>query len=99
MVKLVEVCELLRASSGGKQKYTLREVYINPKHVVSLREDTLFKDKLTEGILPEKLDDRQEFTRVTLDKGHTGMELVVVGMPHVVESKLKEEKTKSVLKG
>jgi len=99
MIKLVEVCELLHASSNKKQKYTLREIYVNPKHVVSLREDTAFKNKLTEGTLPNELDTRQEFTRMILDKGQVGMELIVVGTPYIIETKLNGEKIKSVLKG
>lgn len=89
MVQLVEVCELLKANKGSNQKYTLREVYVNPKHVVSLREDTGYKTKLSEGKLPGNLNDTHKFTRVTLDRGNSGSEIVVVGAPHVIEVKLK----------
>jgi len=89
MIQLIEVCELLKASKNSTQKYTLREIYVNPKHVISLREDDNFKRKLHEGVLPDNLTDSHNFTRVTLDKGQTGLELVVIGAPHIIEMKLK----------
>ena len=83
MVKLVEVYE----NSKG---YTLREVYVNPKHVVSLREDVRFRKKLHEGSdMPSELKGEHVFTKMTLDKGTTGLEIIVIGSPNIVESKLR----------
>jgi len=92
MIQLVEVCELLTASKNAKQKFTLREIYINPKHVISLREDANFERRLGEGVLPPELDGRQRFTRLTIDKGHAGLEIVVVGAPKIVEEKMRSAK-------
>jgi hypothetical protein len=92
MIKLIEVCESLRATNGSQKSYALREIYVNPKHVVSLREETSYKQKLAEGQLPNELDSRQSFTRVTLDKGNSGLDVVVVGPPGIVESKLNGDK-------
>ena len=92
MIQLVEVCELLTASKNAKQKFTLREIYINPKHVISLREDANFERRLSEGVLPPELDDRQRFTRLTIDKGHAGLEIIVIGAPDVVEEKMRSAK-------
>ena len=89
MIQLVEVCELSTASKNAKQRFTLREVYVNPKHIISLREDVNFEKKLHEGILPAELDERQRFTRLTIDKGNAGLEIVVVGPPTVVEAKMR----------
>mgnify|MGYP003114853977 CR=1 FL=1 len=89
MIQLIEVCELLKAGKNSTQKYTLRDVYVNPKHVISLREDVHFKRKLNEGVMPDNLKDNHAFTRVILDKGQAGLEMVVVGPPHVIEMKLK----------
>jgi hypothetical protein len=85
MIRLVEVIKQLN-------QYELREVFVNPIHVVSLREDGQMKSVLTEGHLPEGLDERQSFTRLVLDKGAVGLELIVVGSPTLVESKLKGDK-------
>ena len=89
MIQLIEVCELSSASKNIKQRFTLREVYINPKHIISLREDMNFKQKLNEGQLPEGLNGEQRFTRVAIDKGHTGLEIIVVGHPTIIETKMK----------
>jgi len=96
MIKLVEVCELLSASK--KQAYTLREVFVNPEHVVSLREESTIRHKLLEGSLPEGLDERQQFTKVILNRGQLGLDIIVVGSPQVIESKLQRQ-TKELLKG
>tara|TARA_R110000824_G_scaffold11622_14_gene51001 strand:+ start:20232 stop:20504 length:273 start_codon:yes stop_codon:yes gene_type:complete len=85
MVRLVEIIKQL-------DEYQLREVFVNPRHVIALREDNYMKQNLSEGKLPENLDNRQSFTKLTLDKGTVGLELTVVGTPALVESKLKDEK-------
>lgn len=85
MIRLVEVVKQL-------EQYVLREVFINPTHVVSLREDGPMKNLLSEGQLPEGLNEHQSFTRLVLDKGTVGLELIVVGPPALIESKLKGSK-------
>ena len=82
----------MHSSNTTVQKYTLREIYINPEHIISLREEPTYKQKLLEGKLPNDLDSRQEFTRVALNRGHSGLEVVVVGTPAGIRSQLKEEK-------
>ena len=99
MIKLVEICEIANAVRAPNHKYTLREIYVNPKHVISLKEELNYKQKLKEGTLPENLNLKQQFTRVTLDKGHTGLEVVVVGSPDIINSKLNGDTTHRVLKG
>lgn len=76
-------------SSVATRTYTLREVTINPQHVICLREDSTMPNRLTEGSLPEGIDQRQRFTKVILDKGQSGLELVVVGSPNQISEKLK----------
>jgi len=94
MIKLIEVTQTY------KNDYSLREIFINPDHVVFLREDTHMKIRLDEGSgnFPEGLDARQSFTRLQVHNGTTGTEFVVVGAPHLVESKLKGG-TKELLHG
>ena len=100
LVKLVEVC---RASpytsleSGGQlDKFTLREVFINPSHVVALREDEHMMRKHENGRLLDELDDRCAFTKVFVNRGQMGFDFTVVGSPAMVEQKLKPEQ---LLKG
>ena len=94
LVTLVEVIELKRnysqTTSENRQgtTYSLREVTVNPSHVVCLREDTNMSQRLTEGRLPEDVDKRQQFTRVYLDRGQSGLDLTVVGSLHQTQEKL-----------
>ena len=95
VVKLVEVYE---ESSPGRRSYKLREVFINPEHVVCLRDEPRFKRLLGEGRLPEGIDSRQEFTRIQMTRGNLGLDVVVVGPPHSIEEKISKEK-RQILKG
>tara|TARA_R110000824_G_scaffold183784_3_gene364833 strand:+ start:359 stop:637 length:279 start_codon:yes stop_codon:yes gene_type:complete len=92
MIKLVEIIQ------AHKDQYSMREIFINPVHVVYLREDSNMKSRLDEGKLPESLDTRQSFTKIKVHNGATGTEFVVVGTPAMVEAKLRGKK-KEVLCG
>ena len=84
VTKLVEVVQ----TSVYNKKYSLREVFVNPDYVISLMPDSNMKTVLQEGRLPDGLDKRQEFTRVTVHKGNSGLEMVVVGNTENVRNKL-----------
>ena len=86
VIKLVEVCK--STEYGMANQYALREVFINPEHVVCLRSDDVTRQRLRENKLPQELDERQEFTRIQLNRGHNGLDVVVVGDPSTVEKKL-----------
>ena len=85
-------------SSVANKVYTLREVTVNPAHVICLREDASMTNHLTEGRMPEGMDTRQRFTRVILDRGQAGLELTVVGDPNQVTEKLRLS-TRELLRG
>ena len=61
IIKLVEVFENKKFSQEAK-RYAMREVFVNPDHVVCLRSEPSYGRLLQEGVLPEGLDTRQEFT-------------------------------------
>ena len=92
IVKLVEVAKI-GTDISSRSEYVFREVFVNPDQVTMLREGAAMKGLLSEGRLPDELDNRMEFTRMFLN---TGMDIFVVGAPHVVESKLKQ---KQILRG
>ena len=99
LIKLTEVVEnttttRLAADVDRKKRFTLREVSINPEYVVCVREDSAIRQMLTEGYLPEGLDKRQRFTRVYLDRGQTGIDIVVVGDPETIQEDLRRAKDK-----
>ena len=54
LIKLVEVRPVMPSATNEttKQKYFLSEVYINPSHIVCMREDLLLKNKLGTTDLP-----------------------------------------------
>ena len=97
IVKLIEVSrksDVIRSTG----RYTLREVFINPEHIVCLREDSATLELLREGQLPEGIDARQRFTRVQMNRGSMGLDIVVVGSPAIVEDML-DTKDIRLLKG
>lgn len=104
-VTLTEVVEnttttnLTASPSGSSTRFTLREVTINPEYVVCVREDAGMRQMLTEGLLPTELSGSHQFTRVYLDRGQSGIDIVVVGNPQAIEEKLLPNKATGVLNG
>ena len=94
LVILTEVKEKTRPSRAGSSErtktFTLQEVSVNPDHVVCLREDDSMNRNLQEGLLPTGLDVRQKFTRIFLERGQSGIDLIVVGTPEQVRTKIYE---------
>jgi hypothetical protein len=83
--------------TSKQQAYTLREVFINPEHVVMIREEARMQQLREQGALPENLSDSHKFTKLTINRGHTGTEIVVVGAPDIIEKSLNQNK--QVLRG
>ena len=59
LVKLTEICGTGAVSSG--RKYSLREVFVNPKHVVMVREEHQMRNLNEQGMLTEGLKKRPPF--------------------------------------
>lgn len=91
MIKLTEIYKI-------HSEYRLRELYVNPQHVVAMREDERVATMLGEGVLPENLDHRQDFTKLYIDRGHTGIDVTVIGDLDFIREKLGLT-SKSLLKG
>jgi hypothetical protein len=96
-IKLVELFEQPTHMSTSN-KWTLREVVVNPEYVVCLRPDVRATTLLQEGLLPDGLDNRQEFTKVQMSRGSNGLDIVVVGGITMIEGKLNIQ-TQQLLKG
>jgi len=45
-----------------------------------------------QGVLPQDLSSAHRFTKLTINRGHTGTEIVVVGSPDIVEKSLNQNK-------
>jgi hypothetical protein len=83
MIKLVEVYD----RSGVQTSFALREIYINPENVALIRPDDSTKVLLeSRTALPEGLDPRQEFTRITLSDSRSS--ICVVGDANSVFTKV-----------
>tara|TARA_R110002020_G_scaffold173191_4_gene363962 strand:+ start:1665 stop:1916 length:252 start_codon:yes stop_codon:yes gene_type:complete len=82
-----------------KQTYTLREVFVNPEHVVMVREESRMQQLNEQGMLPSELDKNHRFSKLIINRGHTGSEIVVVGAPEIIETTLNKNKVKQVLRG
>ena len=101
---IVEFTEVFEINTGTttlqerKRQFSLREIYINPDHVVCLRPDNGMTAHMEAGLLPRNLKPGHEFTKIHLDRGHSGIDVVVVGTPSVVEGKLRAHK-RELLKG
>jgi hypothetical protein len=97
LVKLTEVCH--NNTLTTQQDYTLREVFVNPEHVVMIREEQRMRHLNEQGQLPAGLESEHQFTKLTINRGHTGTEIVVVGAPSLVEGKLNKPVATQLLKG
>mgnify|MGYP003137157773 CR=1 FL=1 len=100
VVKLTEIYKNNKYSEDGRlvDSYSLREIFVNPEHVVCLREDETYNRFLSEGRLGA-LDKRQIITRVYLNRGQSGIDLVVVGEPTAIQEKLGLGSNKQLLRG
>ena len=100
LIKMIEIHEnqsYTEIEKTKKYSLSLREVYVNPDHVVYLRENEVMEKKVLTSNLFEELDNRQQFTTVHINKGLAGLSLVVVGSLPMVEEKLSLKK--QLLKG
>ena len=86
MIKLIEVYR--EKELGASNIFNIREVYINPAHVVCMYDDPSMVRNLNEGYLPNDMDKRQSFTRLRLNQGQSLYQITVVGNMGVVSEKL-----------
>ena len=91
MIRLIEVHKILN-------DHRLREVYVNPKHVVAMRQDDRMLGLLEEGKLPDGIDQTQSFTKLYIDRGNTGIDITVIGDLGSIKEKLGLD-ARSLLKG
>ncbi len=95
IVRLTEIYESGRGHSAPA--YSFRDIFINPEHVVCLREDEKYKILLMENKLGE-LSKNQTFTKVYMNRGQSGIDVIVVGEPSHIQEKLGLA-TKQLLRG
>ena len=96
LIKFTEVAT--NGTYSTSQEYILREVFVNPEHVVMIREEKRMKQLNEAGELTSGLDPQHSFSKLTINKGHTGTEIVAIGSPTTVETTLNKT-TKELLRG
>ena len=90
LVKLTEVCN--NGAVTTNKMYSLREVFVNPEHVVMIREEKRMRELNERGKVASGLDTAHQFSKLTINRGQAGTEIVVEGSPEVVENTLKNSK-------
>jgi hypothetical protein len=94
LVKLMTINEELVnfSSTQTHKKYTLSAIYINPLHIVLLKEDLHYVELNVKKQLPEGFEKNQKFTRVIINRGNSGEELIVIGDIKGIASLINEGK-------
>jgi len=94
----VKLTEIYPYSFGNPTQYKLRAIYINPAHVICLREDDHMGSLLREGRLVDGLDVRQSFTKISVTRTSYEEDITVVGTLDEVYNRLKIQR-QQLLKG
>lgn len=97
LIKLTEVCT--NGTVTTNQQYTLREVLVNPEHVIMIREEARMRQLNERHALAPGLRPDHAFSKITINKGHTGTDIVVVGHPEIIEEQLNIPNTPKLLRG
>jgi len=96
LVKLTEVC--INGMYSTNQNYALKEIFINPDHVIMVRPELRLKQLNEQGAIHQDLNPEHEFSKLTINRGNSGTEIVVVGAPNMIETMLNKN-TKQLLRG
>ncbi len=94
---LIELVEIKRDSRGA---YSLGKVYVNPQQIIYMSENTSMKNSLKEGKMNLGLNQNLTcFTNIKLNHNSYSSDIVVVGHPELIESKIAINQQKQILKG
>ena len=70
------------------EEFSLREVLVNPEHVVCVRENDSLKNRLSETNLGQEIHPAEGFTKIYINRGQSGLDLDVVGDMVSIQKKL-----------
>jgi len=91
LVKLIEVYSknTYASNADGKvEEFSLREVFVNPEHVVCMRENDNLKTRLQDTPLGQEIHPAEGFTKLYINRGQSGLDLDVVGDLGAIQRKL-----------
>ena len=92
---LVKLISIEKSINGA---YTLKEVIINPKHILMVTEAPTWRRRLAEGVLPTGLHSETSFSRLVLADTNYNREMVIIGTPAEIENKVAHT-AKRILRG
>ena len=93
---LVELVQVTKRDSI----YHLKAVYVNPQQIVFMSEDSKMKQELQEGKLKLGLNQTfTSFTRIRMNMSGYVEEIIVVGDPGLIETKIFNKTSKQLLRG
>jgi len=92
MVKLTQI------KKDSYNTYRITSIYLNPKHIVFMSEESHMRQELIEGKINLGLDKNITFTKIKINESSNFSEIVVVGTPEMIESKINTS-TKKLLRG
>jgi len=101
LIKLLEIYEdiIHHNKAEGVKNYMIREVVINTDFIITLRNETIFEKNIKENpSLFEGLQKDQKFTRITINRGNVGHDIIILGSLDST-MKLLDLGTKKVIKG
>jgi hypothetical protein len=101
LIKLLEIYEevIHHNKAEGIKNYMIREVVINPDYIITLRNETIIEKYLRDCPSSfEGLQKDQKFTRISINKGNSGNDIIVLGNLDTI-FKMFDMGTKKVIKG
>ena len=99
MIQLVEIVEA-PTYANVKDRFHVREVFVSPEHIVMIREDRNIARVLSESnaTIPG-IDANMKYTKITINRGTTGQDIVVLGSSEMVYEKVYNSRSKQLLRG
>tara|TARA_R110002110_G_scaffold142149_18_gene330341 strand:- start:217 stop:495 length:279 start_codon:yes stop_codon:yes gene_type:complete len=92
MVKLTQI------KKDSFNMYRITNIYVNPKHIVFMSEESQMRQELVEGKIDLGLDRNISFTKIKINESASFSEIIVIGTPEMIESKISTS-TKKLLRG
>ena len=86
MIELVQIKRL------DEESFALSTIFVNPKHILYLSEDRVFKSYLREGKMKIGLNTQTEFTKLKMHEGDRTAELTIVGDVRAIQKKMLNKK-------
>jgi len=91
LVRLIQI-----EKAAGASLIDLKEIYVNPRHVISISHDVQANKNLISEAIKAGFDENVSFSRMVLQEGGSSRVITVVGSPSLINEKIN---TRQVLRG